>query len=107
MAPLRARVLTAVVDVGGDVHGGVVVICQALEQRILLEVGPYPVLPPLGLVGVQLECGKTWPQLGKNTICSTVASLFPIIFPIPSAFMKRFMRIYVSRWDLKALHASS
>lgn len=46
--------LTAVVDVGGDVHGGVVVIRQAPEQWILLEVGPYPVLPPLGLVGVQL-----------------------------------------------------
>lgn len=52
---VAARVLTAIVDVGGDVHGGVVVVRQALEQRILLEVGPYPIFPPLGLVGVQLD----------------------------------------------------
>lgn len=56
-------------------HGRVVVIRQAPEQRILLEVGPYPVLPPLGLVGVQLEFSKTRQENDddkerKDTICS-------------------------------------
>lgn len=96
-----ARRLTAVVDVGGDVHSRVVVIRQAPEQWVLLEVGPYPVLPALRLVCVQLECWKR----KKTTMKKERKNL--IVFLIRRSICVCFARIYVSRRDPKALPATS
>ena len=54
---LPLLLLTAVVDVGGDVDGRVVVRGQPFKGRVLRKVRSDPVLPALRVVGIQLGQG--------------------------------------------------
>ena len=74
---LPLLLLTAVVDVGGDVHGRVVVRGQPFKVRVLRKVRSDPVLPALRVVGIQLGRGMRRGgggimRVGKTAVSSRV-----------------------------------